>query len=229
MNTNQSKTQSPQQQAKVFDHTIQRKVHYEYLLYRPQDGQVDPALRRPLILFLHGIGERGERVDLVRRQGLPKLLDKHEDFPFIVVSPQCPPGAYWNDTGGLMALVDEAIEQQHADPERVYLTGLSMGGYGAWKLAMDYPDRFAAVAPICGGGDVSAVGALKDVPVWVFHGAQDDVVPIHESESMVKALRACEGNVKFTVYPKAGHDAWTETYENPALYEWFLDQRLAMR
>jgi predicted peptidase len=100
-----------------------------------------------------------------------------------------------------------------------------MGGQGVWYLAMAYPQRFAAIAPICGRGIPSAASLIKDIPAWVFHGAMGDRVPLHESERMVEALRACGGNVQFTAYPQAGHDSWTETYRNPALYEWFLQHR----
>jgi predicted peptidase len=107
----------------------------------------------------------------------------------------------------------------------VYLTGLSMGGFGSWALACRYPERFAAVAPICGGGDRYRVSRLKDVPVWVFHGAKDPVVPVQASVDMVEALKKAGGNVQLTVYPEAQHDSWTETYNNSKLYEWFLSHK----
>ena len=119
-------------------------------------------------------------------------------------------------------MLTELLATLRADPDRVYLTGLSMGGFGTWSLAMAYPDRFAAIAPICGGGDPQLACALKDVPVWAFHGAKDPTVPLEQSEQMVQALEACGGNVRLTVYPEADHDSWPETYANPDLYAWFL-------
>ena len=108
------------------------------------------------------------------------------------------------------------------DQDRVYLTGLSMGGYGTWALASKYPDRFAAIAPICGGGTMIMALGLKDMPVWAFHGAKDQVVPLAESERMVETINARGGNAKLTVYPEAGHDSWTKSYDNQELYDWLL-------
>jgi hypothetical protein len=107
----------------------------------------------------------------------------------------------------------------------MYLTGLSMGGFGTWEYAVNYPDRFAAIAPICGGGNPERAWAIRNLPIWVFHGAKDQAVPIKQSEDMVNALKKVGNDVKFTVYPEAGHDSWTETYNNPALYEWFLKHK----
>ena len=145
-----------------------------------------------------------------------------EAFPFVLVSPQCPEGIWWS-VDVLCALLDEVLSKYRIDEERVYLTGLSMGGFGTWSLAMARPEQFAAIAPICGGGDPDQVRRIKDVPVWVFHGAKDGLVPVQKSEEMVRALEACGGDVKLTVYPEAAHDSWTETYDNPDLYAWFLD------
>ncbi len=122
-------------------------------------------------------------------------------------------------------LLDKIIAEDRVDADRVYLTGLSMGGYGTWDWAIQSPDRFAAIAPICGGGNPDKVRAIRSMPVWVFHGAKDPTVPIAESEKMVKALKKAGSNVKFTVYPEAGHDSWTETYNNPELYKWFLSHK----
>lgn len=196
-------------------------VEINYLLYLPED--YDPASdeKWPLMLFLHGAGERGDSLALVKMQGPPKLVDQGKDFPFILVSPQCPKGQYWS-VDNLKLLLKEIEGTYEVDPDKIYLTGLSMGGYGTWALAMDMPDKFAAIAPICGGGQAHRVCAIKHVPTWVFHGAKDDVVPEEESAKMVEALEACDGDVKYTVYQDANHDSWTETYNNPELYEWFL-------
>lgn len=211
------------QQARTFEVQITKTVCLNYLLYLPKDYGVDPQKKWPLIFFLHGAGERGDDLELVKLHGVPKVVDQREDFPFVVVSPQLPEDAWWPcEVEALNALLDAVMAQYGVDADRVYLTGLSMGGYGAWSLATVYPERFAAIAPICGGGDRRMACVLKDLPVWVFHGAQDDVVPLARSEKMVEALRACGGDVRFTIYPDAEHDSWTRTYDNPELYEWFL-------
>ncbi len=192
----------------------------QYLLYLPKNYQEEKSAF-PLMMFLHGSGERGSDIELVKMHGPPKLVDK-KDFPFIIISPQCPAGQRW-DIELLNELLDDIISKYNVDKSRIYLTGLSMGGYGTWAFASKYPEKFAAIAPICGGGDPGNVVKIKNIPVWVFHGAKDSAVPLARSEEMVKALRKAGGFVTFTVYPVAGHDSWTETYNNKALYEWFLN------
>ena len=195
---------------------------YDYLLFLPKGYEAQEQW--PMILFLHGAGERGSNLEYVKRHGVARIVEEQQDFPFIVASPQCPRGQYWS-VPSLSALLDEVSSTYRVDPSRVYLTGLSMGGYGTWRLAAAQPHRFAAVAPICGGGNPEEACNLKDLPVWAFHGARDTVVRLSESEEMVEALKACGGNVQFTVYPEADHDSWTQTYNNPALYDWFLEHR----
>jgi len=207
-------------------------VQLDYWLHLPQDYTADSGREWPLILFLHGGGERGNDLALVKRHGIPKLLEQGTHLPFVVVAPQCPEDStWWVEAHAVMALLDEVSRAHAVDARRVYLTGLSLGGYGTWYLATLHPRRFAAVAPICGGGVwfygfPERVGALKDVPVWAFHGAKDPTVPLEESTKMVEALREAGGNVRFTVYPDAEHDSWTQTYDNPELYEWFLSHSL---
>lgn len=211
------------QHGHTFEAEIVKKVSLDYLLFLPKDYGVETQKEWPLILFLHGAGERGDDLELVKVHGIPKIVEQKEDFPFIAVSPQCPEFSWWtHEVEALNALLDKIVETYAVDEDRIYLTGLSMGGFGSWELAMKYPDRFAAIAPICGGGEPEKVCVLKEVPVWVFHGAKDETVPLKRSKEMVEALKACDGNVKFTVYPDAGHDSWTETYDNPELYKWFL-------
>lgn len=210
---------------------VARTLHLDYLLSLPQGYGAESGARWPLILFLHGIGARGVHPESLKKHGIPKVVEEREELPFITVSPQCPPRTtWWDHMDALDALLHEVVATYAVDTARSYLTGLSMGGYGTWRLATLFPDRFAAIAPICGGGSVAygfpqRVCVLKDVPVWVFHGAQDTTVPLRESEVLVKTLRRCGGKVRFTVYPEAGHDSWTETYNNPALYTWFLEHR----
>lgn len=229
MAQDQFKTQQP----KSFETEIKRTVEARYLLFLPGGYADDDSKQWPLILFLHGAGERGTNLLQVTRHGPPRIVENNPDFPFIVVSPQCPPGQRW-DTDVLVALLDEVERLYRVDQRRIYLTGLSMGGFGTWNLGLTHPERFAAIAPICGGGDplVLLLGdparrkAVQTLPVWAFHGARDPVVRLEESERMVNALRKIGAqNVQLTVYPKAQHDSWTETYDNPRLYEWFLEHR----
>lgn len=211
---------------------VTRSVEVNYLLYLPQDYGQDSSRQWPLILFLHGSGQNGTNPELVAATGLPELLTTRPDFPFVVVSPQSPPDQVWNSQlPVLIALLDQIQQQYAIDARRVYLTGLSMGGIGAWDLALNYPQRFAAVVPIAGGWIFQSdavpknICNLKDVPIWVFHGAQDDIVLPRQSQSMVDALKKCGGNVQFTLYPDANHKAsWTKAYADPMLYEWMLNQ-----
>src|SRR5207244_11138343 len=142
------------------------------------------------------------------------------EFPFIVISPQSPGGGGNNEA--LLVLLDEIQAKYTVDADRVYLTGLSMGGFGTWSLASENPDRFAAIAPICGGGQTFRARRLRTIPVWEFHGAKDPVVPLKGSQELVDAIKASGGDAKLTIYPEAMHDSWTETYDNKELYEWFL-------
>ncbi len=201
-------------------------VVLDYLLYLPAEYQMKDSW--PLVLFLHGAGERGNDLELVKTHGPPKLIEEGKSFPFIVVSPQCPKDRNWQPME-LTALVDEIVAKQKVDIDRIYVTGLSMGGFGTWALAAATPERFAAIIPVCGGGEVINTRRLTQLPVWVFHGAKDPVVPLKRSEDMVEALKKSNGNVKFTVYPDALHDSWTATYENPEVYTWLLEQKRASR
>lgn len=198
-------------------------VQVKYLLYLPNGYTEEDQKSWPLLFFLHGAGERGDSLDLVKMHGPPKIVES-KDIPFIVVSPQCPLNQRWSPPQ-LKELLDEIILTYRVDTARIYLTGLSMGGYGTWAMAAEYPEMFAALAPICGGGDPSQVHKIKHIPIWVFHGAKDPVVPLERSEEMVNALMKINGKVQFTIYPEATHDSWTETFDNEQLYEWFLKQR----
>jgi len=216
---------SPGQHCQVFEKIITKTLSCQYLLFLPA-GYGEKQQRWPTILFLHGAGERGSDLNLVKKHGPPKIVENKKDFPFIVVSPQCPQGQWWPEkVEVLINLLDDIVSRYKVDKERIYLTGLSMGGYGTWTLAAAYPERFAAIAPICGGGQRYAADRLKDVPVWAFHGAKDPLVPLRESEEMVNAIKARGGDAKLTIYPDAGHDSWTVTYDNQELYDWFLKHR----
>ncbi|MCK5175736.1 MAG: prolyl oligopeptidase family serine peptidase [Planctomycetes bacterium] len=230
---NASKPDNPKsktgQQAQSFKKTITKTIASKYLHFLPEAyGKSDKEgdEKWPLMMFLHGAGERGNNLELLKKLGPPKIVETDKDFPFIVVSPQCPKESWWPAEEELLInLLDSIIEKYDVDPDRVYLTGLSMGGYGTWHLGCAYPDRFAAIVPICGGGSKILACKLKYVPVWAFHGAKDSTVPLRESQDMVDRLKKCGGDVKLTIYPEAGHDSWTETYDNPQLYKWLLSYR----
>lgn len=209
-----SSLQAQQQEKSMVTYT-------NYLLYVPQQKPANGVY--PLMLFLHGSDERGNNLNILKRNGPPAFLDKKSDFPFIVVSPQCPPNREW-DTQSLLALLDHIEKILPVDKNKVYVTGLSMGGFAAWNLAQAAPERFAAIAPVCGGGNLDRLCIMRDVPVWVFHGAKDTAVPYTESERLVNRLKEFEADVTFTLYPDAGHDSWTETYQNPELYKWLLSK-----
>jgi len=242
------------QRALNFKQTVTKTVGYDYLLFLPKGYDAKADRKWPLILFLHGSGERGTNVWLVSVHGPPKLVkpvvsptkdetaearqqrevaSKMLSENFIVVSPQCPADTRWdNDT--LLALLDHITASHKVDTSRVYLTGLSMGGFGTWSLGCRNPHLFAAIAPICGGGEridilIGSRGrkpALQSLGVWAFHGGKDTVVPLEESEKMVNALKkAGVKNVQLTVYPEAAHDSWSASYANPKLYEWFLQHK----
>jgi predicted peptidase len=211
------------QDGHLFEKTISKTLSCKYLLYLPQEyGEKEQ--KWPLILFLHGAGERGDDLNKVKVHGPPKIVEGGKDLPFIIVSPQCPAGRWWSNEV-LINLLDDIESRYEVDTKRVYLTGLSMGGFGTWSLACSYPERFAAIAPICGGGEPILAGLLNDVPVWAFHGAKDELVPLRRSEEMVEVVKKSGGDVRLTVYPEAGHDSWTQTYENEKLYDWFLSHR----
>ncbi|HWL15020.1 MAG TPA: dienelactone hydrolase family protein [Opitutus sp.] len=208
--------------------TITMVQEYRYLRYLPSGYADEREKHWPLVLFLHGAGERGSDLELIKKHGLPKLIEAGRDFPFVVISPQCPPGEWWN-IFALEGLIEEAARELRIDRDRVYLTGLSMGGFGTWALAVRHPERYAAILPVCGGGERQLARTLRDVPVWAFHGDADPVVPVERSQEMIDAIRKLGGSPRLTVYPGVKHDSWTATYDNPEIYDWLLSHRLSDR
>ena len=202
---------------------ITKEVRLDYLVFLPA-SYAKTKKKWPLILFLHGSGERGHDLSLVKKHGVAKIVEGRPKFPFVVVSPQCPEGEWWQ-ADALMALLDEVERKYRIDPSRIYVTGLSMGGFGTWELAARLPDRLAAIVPICGGGIPNSTYLFRHMPTWVFHGAKDEAVLVEEAHRMVAAMKKRGGNPRLTIYPEAGHDSWTETYENEELYKWLLEQR----
>ncbi|MEL7496302.1 MAG: dienelactone hydrolase family protein [Planctomycetota bacterium] len=199
-------------------------VELDYLLSLP--SEYESQKEWPLVLFLHGAGERGDDLDKVKVHGPPKLVQAGKAFPFILVAPQCPADRWWEPIT-LTALLDEIESKYNVDKDRVYVTGLSMGGFGTWNLAAHTPERFAAIVPICGGGDSFVVPRRirNRIPIWAFHGDKDNVVPVKRTQDLADAFKRFNVEIKFTSYPGVGHDSWTETYNNEKLYEWMLAQR----
>jgi len=197
-----------------------------YLVHTPDVYDEDQSTEWPLVLFLHGAGERGNNLERLKVHGPPKFAAQGEDLPYIMVAPQCPADQVWNPWA-LLGLLDQIEREYRVDTSRVYVTGLSMGGYGTWAVGAAAPDRFAAIAPICGGAAMPfwTVSALKDTPIWAFHGTEDRVVWPSETLDAVELVRIAGGNPKVTMYEGVGHDSWTQTYDDEAFWEWLLAQR----
>ncbi|BDS07753.1 hypothetical protein NT6N_27930 [Oceaniferula spumae] len=200
-----------------------------------------------LVLFLHGAGERGNNNRSQVRHGVPDLLkwlkQKKEDC--VVVAPQCPTEKWWSHSDGdfrnsavltmrknpsppmemVFTVLDQLVKKHGVDPSRIYITGLSMGGYGSFDAVARRPDFFAAAIPICGGGDSKTAEKMKDVPMWIFHGDADNVVPVGMSQAMVKALKKAGATPKYTEYPGVGHNSWSQTYRNPEVWAWMFSQK----
>jgi predicted peptidase len=218
----------------VDDTGFSRTVEVHYLMYLPGDYGRDPHAQWPLIIFLHGASERGDDPSVITRYSIPAFLTNTLDFPFVVVSPQSPLDNWWsNQADVLNALLDQIQATYVIDPKRISLTGQSMGGYGTWALALKYPARFAALVPVASGWDYTNeyvpynICDLKNVPIWVFHGAQDESLPPDQITVMVQALQNCGGKVRFTLYPDADHlGSSNRAYADPELYEWLLQQSL---
>ena len=196
-----------------------------YLEYRPDN--FDETKKYPVLIYLHGAGERGlGDFELLKKHGPIQEAVKGMDLPFVMISPQCAPNCTWFNYGERLIELSESLQKvPYLDENRIYLTGNSMGGFGTWFLACARPDIFAAIVPICGGGMPWNADVLVGVPVWAFHCAGDEAVEVYETQKMIKVLRGCsKSEVKETIYPYDDHNAWTETYQNLAVYEWLLSK-----
>jgi predicted peptidase len=222
-------------------------VDHRYVVYVPRD--FNAATQWPMILFLHGSGESGTDGLLQTELGLPRAIRRHQErFPAIVVMPQVDHGKWWSDSGmekHALAALDASAREFHGDPDRIYLTGLSLGGYGTWSIAANNPGKFAALVPICGGivrpvrgsqsapevasADPYAEAAKKigsTTPIWMFHGDADESVPVTESRKLMEALQKIAANVRYTEYPGVQHNSWDLAYNNPEFPTWLFAQRL---
>jgi predicted peptidase len=199
----------------------------QYYLYFPKDYEEKQNRSFPLLLFLHGGGESGDSLPALTKNGPPKMLVEGKQFPFLVLAPQNPHKKQWWNVRAVMQLLDTIVAHNRVDPKRIYLTGLSRGGSAAWELAVQYPDRFAAMAVVCGMTPVPYASWInKKMPIWVFHGTEDNSIPFSESEEMVNELKRIGYDVTFTVYEGVGHDSWIQAYQTEALYDWFMKQQL---
>ncbi len=199
----------------------ERCLTLNYLVSLP-DG-FDGKKLFPMIVFLHGAGERGDDIEQVKINALPKYIAEGRKYPAIVISPQCPDGMVWNNIAfELKDLIDFAAEKYHADRDRISLTGLSMGGFGTWELIQLFPGLFSAAAPVCGGGMAWRCDVLKDLPIRAFHGKKDDVVPLKCSAEMVDAVNGCGGHAELTVFPKDGHNSWDSAYLKTNVVDWLM-------
>lgn len=213
-----------------------------YRLFSPKI--VDAGKRYPVVFFLHGAGERGDDNEAQLRHGLAYFASDafQARHPAFLVVPQCPKGKKWSevDWGSLksplpenpstsmrlaMRILDQVIQEKPADPSRVYLTGISMGGYGTWDAATRWPDRFAAAVPVCGGGDEDKAARLIRLPIWCFHGDNDKAVPVERSRNMIEAIRKAGGHPKYSEYPGVGHNSWDKAYADTGFYEWLFTQK----
>jgi len=208
-----------------FERRISRVVSGDYRLYLPKEYKPRGRARYPLVLFLHGFGERGSDLGKLEFHGPFKEVAKGRDFAFILVAPQMPETETSWDALKLSALLDEIEAKYRVDPRRIYLTGISMGGFGVWSLVAFSPNRFAAAVPICGGGNYLAAIGLRDLPIWAIHGEKDPAVPLAQGQAMIDGVIRGGGKPQFTIVKDGLHDVWTTYYEGSKLYEWLLEQR----
>lgn len=204
--------------------------------------KIEESEKYPLVIFLHGAGERGSDNAAQLKHGVGDFVRHQKDYPCFLVAPQCPEGKRWvevdwsaathdlpekpgDQMAMVKALIDQMVDEKPIDADRIYITGLSMGGYGTWDAISRYPDLFAAAAPICGGGDPKHAKTIKDIPIWCFHGDQDQAVKVERSRAMIEAIKDAGGEPKYTEYPGVGHDSWTQSYKNDEFFAWLFAQK----
>lgn len=222
----QVKMHEAQKEIKFNSETYSNQQHYLY--YKPEAAYRNAEAKFPLLIFLHGLGEKGTDINLVKRNGPPKIVEKGESMPFVIVSPQTPVSS-WK-----VEFIDEILEhakkQPFVDPDKIYLTGLSLGGGGSWAYAVAHPDKINAVAPVCGWGSTGKACQMKDLPTWAFHGLEDTTIKPEQSINMVNAVNDCGGNAQISLYQGVGHNSWSNAYRTdnelhkPNLWQWLLSK-----
>jgi poly(3-hydroxybutyrate) depolymerase len=240
-----ARPQPPQDTGFLNRRIVLNGVTYRFQVYLPEEWRRDDGKKWPIILALHGRGERGSEGMWQTQVGLAEAVRNHPDrWPFVIVMPQCPETAHWTDPAMLdmaMAALDQESTEFHGDASRTYLTGLSMGGYGAWELARLHPNRWAAIAIAAGGvfwsyepdrwQQVSTLPAeyaraIGPTPIWLFHGSLDTTVVSRQSELMYDAFKAARGDIRLWIYQGLKHDCWTRAYDEPELPHWLLTHHL---
>jgi predicted peptidase len=199
------------------------KIKCKYLLYLPVNYK-DTTADFPLIIYLHGSSLRGNNLEKLKRYGLPFLVKKGHNYDFIIASPQCPANKSWAFINWFDTLYSDLCSKYRIDKNRVYVIGMSLGGYGTWQAAMDYPDKIAAIIPLCGGCvDSLNICRISNIPVWAFHGTADKAVNVNETEKLVRRLQNCHGKIKYTRLLNQGHDL-SSIFANQELYDWLKKQ-----
>ena len=204
---------------------LKTQAKYDYLVHLPKDHQ---EKKYPLIIYLHGSSMRGNDVNKLKEYGLPRTVENNPNFEFILVTPQCPSGKLWSTDDWFGPLYADLIKKYQIDTNRIYLIGVSMGGGGVFDVAKDYPDKFAALVPLCAWASTTdRICNIKHIPIWTFHGTEDQVVHISETEEKVAALRKCKGNIQFTKLNNQGHGIhWVfEKRDVYNIYEWLLKHK----
>jgi len=218
---------SPQQNLINGVQKIERSERLQYYLYHPDAYFVEEDKDFGLLLFLHGGGESGQGLKELKKHGPPKMMAEGYPFPFLVLAPQNPHEKQWWDVRAVNQLLDSIVENNRVDKKRIYLTGLSRGGSAAWEMAVHYPNKFAALTVVCGMAPVPYAHWLdKEMPIWVFHGVEDQVIPVAETDAMVRKLKEMGFKVKYDRYEGVGHNSWIRAYTTDELYTWLAEQKL---
>ena len=204
-----------------------QKVNYKHLTYLPKNYNADTS-KYALVIYLHGGSQKGNDLEKLKVYGLPYLVDQGKEFDFVMVAPQCPEGRYWSTENWFDSLYNEVTSTHRIDKSRVYVTGISMGGYGTYITALDHPEKIAAIVPLCGGindSDTTRICTLKDIPILTYHGTADNEISIHETERIEELLKKCNGNITFHRLKDEGHGIQYLYETKPEIYEWMLKQR----
>lgn len=213
-----------------FQTVIPKAYQLSYHIYLPTDYGIDPAVRWPLILSLHGAAARGTNPEEIRASDLPATLEAGVEYPFIVIAPLCPSETWWSDhLPAVDILLKDVADRYMVDPDRISVTGVGMGAFGVWHLGAAYPQRFSALVPISGAaawfyGFPQRARTLVNVPVWIFHGEADPIVPLREAVALADELKAAGQSPRLTVIPEGGHDIWKQVFRMPELIDWLLEQ-----